>query len=653
MAGFSFPDYRLGTQSPQGAIPPLGVDAPVEAFGGGQRAVQLERTADNLGRMSQDFDAMAGRAARAEKAKRERASAAEAMAADDTRVEELNNEGIGRVQAVLHADDGYYRTRGQDAITRAQATWERLREIEKDLLSRAANGYQRQGVAAAFGGRLRDAGEGIRRHVAAQAKEWQKSTALGRQVLIRSEAEASWNDEGKLAGLAEASMSAARGVARIIGEKPGSDLEGILVAQARSEVYRNAVQAGLAGNQYKQALALFDRVKDRIDVGDRQALQSQLHVARIDVLARDYVQRVTSPRDGEPAGIEALHRRATEDNERAWSTDPEQKTANQVRLDAWLQGQRAAIQAAADRLNGEVHDWLTRRRPDGSLQVDPPPPALSSRLSPAERQSLDAVLVHNARGTKAVTDPLVWDGLHRGLTSEDPAERRRAAHVPLWQHLHRLSEADVQTLATLQAEARNGDPKSSVRLRGADRMIDHALRALAADAAMAARFRYAVLGELADLEKDRGRRATPEETQAVVDSQARWVARTSGSNRAPSVAIADVPPEERMRIVEALRRAGRSESDDAIADLYSRRSALDTGTNPVSRTSETIPDATPQQPDRSPKTDPEEGPPIIFPRPDLRDLDRILHPPDPFKEPPPNPNPPTVDPPETPDRAIV
>jgi hypothetical protein len=104
------------------------------------------------------------------------------------------------------------------------------------------------------------------------------------------------DDDEKLIGLAEAYATAARELARIDG---GSDGGTAIVAEARSSIWRGAIDRRLSAGNGPEALALFDRVKSQLAEADRSALASPLQNAAVDHAADQWIARETS-KPGEP-----------------------------------------------------------------------------------------------------------------------------------------------------------------------------------------------------------------------------------------------------------------------------------------------------------------------------------------------------------------
>lgn len=141
-----------------------------------------------------------------------------------------------------------------------------------------------------------DAGEGIRRHVAAQSLEWQRDTANARLALIRNTFELEPDDDDKLIDLGEAYASAAIELARINGDPDGGRAS---VTEARSSLWRRTIDRRLAAGQGPQALALFDRVRPQLAPAERLSLDTPLQVVRMNQAADQWIARQDGS-DGRP-----------------------------------------------------------------------------------------------------------------------------------------------------------------------------------------------------------------------------------------------------------------------------------------------------------------------------------------------------------------
>lgn len=217
--------------------------------------------------------------------------------ANEARVQDLANGFISGQQFTLYTDkDAFYRKKGQDAINGAQAATDRLLELKKDAIGLAANSYQRNRLGEMLDAQIKSATDGIGRHVATQSMEWQKNVAEGRQALTRNQAALQYNDTGAIDGLALAAETTAREQAKLAGVA-GTDAETALVAKARSDIYATAIAQRLQNDEKRAALALYDKVKGKLDEKDNIRLAAAMKSTATDVAAEDWIGR-NAPNEG-------------------------------------------------------------------------------------------------------------------------------------------------------------------------------------------------------------------------------------------------------------------------------------------------------------------------------------------------------------------
>ena len=209
---------------------------------------------------------------------------------DPYRIEALVNRFIAAKQeALFSAPDAYYRTTGVDAVDGASAIAQRLQDLRAATLDHARDDSERAALGDRLDAHIAEASDGIDRHVAAQRDAFKRQTLAERQALILRATELEHSNDDKLAGLAEANASAASELARLKGEP-----EGPAIDAARSAIWRAAIDQRLASGNGPQALALFERLKDRLALADHRSLEMPLQVARWDQAADQWIQGQTA-----------------------------------------------------------------------------------------------------------------------------------------------------------------------------------------------------------------------------------------------------------------------------------------------------------------------------------------------------------------------
>jgi hypothetical protein len=199
--------------------------------------------------------------------------------------------------------------------------------------------------------------------------------------LLRKQAGFDYGDLDSIANYAEASRSAALHQAEIAGLPPGSGEAEEHASNAISAAWRTAIEAALAREDLKPAIALHEQAADRLNSADAAVVARYIEGAREREAARTYVADLclperdpSSPLDIEQslAELAASHAAATAQNNLDWPDDDSQRATNQHFIDV-MAGRRTRdiIQAKAD-LDRSVADWLDQSNSDGRPQVDRP-----------------------------------------------------------------------------------------------------------------------------------------------------------------------------------------------------------------------------------------------------------------------------------------
>src|SRR4051812_44699750 len=219
---------------------------------------------------------------------------------DDLRVEGLVNRFIAAKQeALFTAPDAFYRLEGGDALEAQPALAQRLQDLRTATLDLARDDSERAALGPRLDAHIDEAMDGIDRHVAAQRTVFHRRTLAERQTLIRRAAELEHDNDGKIAGLAEAHASAAQELARLDSVTPNSPEETARLNEARSQIFSAAIAERIGAAKNAQALALFDRAKDTLSPADRRALEVPIGVAADDAATDTWLAREAG-KDGAP-----------------------------------------------------------------------------------------------------------------------------------------------------------------------------------------------------------------------------------------------------------------------------------------------------------------------------------------------------------------
>jgi hypothetical protein len=329
--------------------------------------------------------------------------------ADAVHEQQLNDQYLAGQRQILNQGEGaYYRQQGEAAIHAAPPALEALQQLKDDTLAQAGNDRQREALTQRLNWHHGEAARGISRHLAGQADVWRQTVADNQVKTAEEEAAVNHTDPTKVELFATGAYTTRL---RSAGQPPDSEAAQAMAAEARSSVYRRAIEAALAAGDTSSAIGLYERAKDRLTAGDAGPMQSQIKAVTQREIARTYLAGLPKPAPGEPsaffdapkqlADADAAYRAATVQNQTDWAHDDAQRAINQHYIDVQFGQQKQAIADAKARLDTAVSSWIAAPRPDGRPQTDLPPPALWVQLSLDEQQTVLAALKRNATGKPA------------------------------------------------------------------------------------------------------------------------------------------------------------------------------------------------------------------------------------------------------------
>jgi hypothetical protein len=274
----------------------------------------------------------------------------------------------------------------------------------------------------------------------------------------------------------------------------------------------------------------------------------------------------------------------TAQNESEFAADPVRMRANQAAIEADFTRGKAALQAGKDRLYADLQDWMTKGGPGGGPAVTMPPATIMSQLTYEQQNSVERQINRNVEGKKTKTNMDVWYGLHSGLTSTNANERELWAGTNLMQFKEHLSDEHLMHLANLQAAVRKGEGKEITQAQTINQKVNSMLLRLGidptpkpdtspnSDAAKAARFHRVLQDELAIFEENKGKKATPQEVDGIIDNMVKAGARDGlfFKSDVPVFLVTSehVPPEDREQIVAAIRKAGGVPTEERVVETY-------------------------------------------------------------------------------------
>jgi len=257
--------------------------------------------------------------------------------------------------------------------------------------------------------------------------------------------------------------------------------------------------------------------------------------------------------------------------------DPALRVKVQSHVVSEYNKQKAVFEAKRYKVQQSAYDHIDA---GGTLATVPP-----DLLAAMDRETRSELIAYTKLRGQVETDWTVYYGLQRQAV-DDP---EKFASTNLLDYKARLSATEFKEFTGLQATIKKGDPnKELTGMRTGTAMVDGALKGLrldpnakagTADAPKVEQFRRHVQQQVQAFETAKGKKATPDELQALIDKASIKVTFdppgmfNSVNKPRYQLGIADVPATERTKIEDALKRAGRPVTDEMIVELFARGAA--------------------------------------------------------------------------------
>lgn len=481
---------------------------------------------------------------------------------------------------------------------------------EQATVLRGQLGSQRQRAAfdRAVAVRAHDIRQSVSRHVFQEMRKFDDNETASYIKNARNAAVANYKDTARVMTEIERQEAAVTDYAARNGM--GGDYVKDKRAEVRSQTHRDVIERMVANGQDRQAAAYLDAVRGEIAGDDLTNVEKWVEEGS----TRGEGQRAADRILGEATTrVEAL-------NKAREIEDPKVRDAAEERVQRYWSIKQQAESEEQEQIMSHIAGGLDR---GGNLsQVLP---SMWNKLDAAQRSAMRSYEKQIAAGNKPVTDIQTYYDLVSLASS--PETQEAFIRTNLLAYRHKLDDEDFKHLATVQAALRKGDTKQGDKLlsdaRTQNQIVDDALLGLGLDPTPSEKtsesqrekilaFRRAVRQAVAAHQAKTQKEITNDELQTIVDGLVikgttekgiLWDTKKHVFELKPgeSIAIkaADVPQEERNKIEDALRRAGRAVTDEAIVSLYQAR---------LGRMMR-APDGVPQPPQPGPSAPPAPKPP--------------------------------------------
>lgn len=540
--------------------PRQSVDAPLEAFGGGQ-------TLQNFQRATQDATSQMFEIARAEKKK------ADDVATQDAWVR-LNQ---AKTKLFWDPKDGAMTKKGQDAFgvvdTYGAEFDKQADEIEKTLYNddqKAMFSQMRSRERLEFDGQLQ-------KHTFNEAQTFADETTVSGIATSRNEAVLNYQDPVAIQKSLNMQTSFIMSNAERKGLPP--EMAQMQVQEANSKTHSAVLERMLTNGQDLAAQQYFETNKDQF-VGE--------DVVRVEKSLEEGSLRGESQRQSDAIMSKGLGLMGAV-NEAKNIEDPKVRDATVERIKSDYALKEQAKRQWEENLMTKSGNII-----DKTGTTDSIPPNEWQALSPSQKESLKSYARHKREGTQPETK---WSEYYDLKTMASAAPTRDAfLKINMMEYRGQMADAEFKELVSLQTDLRKGSKSAESQLDGyrTDQVIvndslraagfDPSPKAGKSDLQATSRFRRLVDEQIIVYQNQTGKKADNNQVQNIVDNLMVKVvtdrgylwntekrAFQLGSEDSVEIKFNDIPKAERAKIEQVLRARNIKASEDKIIEIYSKR----------------------------------------------------------------------------------
>lgn len=426
--------------------------------------------------------------------------------------------------------------------------------------------------------------DAVERHTASEAAAYDQQTTNAALVNRLNDAIANYQDPEKVAG----AIAEQRAILTDYGRRTGIAPEALTqqLAAVTSRTHAAVIDRMLSNGQDLAAQKYHDQVKDALVGQDAVGVEKALEEGSSRGESQRQADAITAKGGGLTEWLAAAKT----------IQDPKVRDLVETRLRQTSAEQREAERDRRESLMQSATNIVERTH-----DITAVPPSTWTSLQLSDREALRHYAEQLQTGGKVHTDWTTYYQLKSLASVEDPAVRTRFLQTNLLSYRGSLADSEFKELVDLQAALRKGDSKADEQLRGIRtnaQVVNDALLAVGVDPSpdpkknkgdveKATQFRRAVDEQVIELERRTGKKATPDDVQAITDRllTSAVVAGKSSFWGTPTtrrvyesqpgerlvLTIDDVPRGERTQIESALTRGGYPVTDANILKLYTQR----------------------------------------------------------------------------------
>lgn len=500
----------------------------------------------------------------------------ERLAADQIAVLEAERQ-LGETENALLYDPerGVLNRKGRNAFGAPEETLtafdERIREIENGL----TNDRQRLAFRRSAVRRRLDLDRTVQRHVAAEIQRYDLEQTNAFVSTETSAAIAAAGDAERV-GLG---IARTRAALADFANRHGLPREWVeqRAGEAVGRIHTGVIERLLAQGADRAAEQYFKATRAEIPGTELARIEKALEEGSLRGESQRRADAIVAKHDDLGGAIEAAKR----------ITDPKLRDAVEQRVRDHFRIKDEIERDLRERTFRTAANALEASRGDLSVIA----PGDWVRLDVEQRRALETRSRQLREGVEPVTN---WDRYYALLSlAAEPATLRQFTSIDLMRYRHELADTEFKELVAKQAALRQGKNVDEALdgYRTTKQIVDDALAAIGIDptpkqgtkhAERVNAFRRAVDERILDLQDRTGKKATTQDVQAIVDtlivrgripgSGILWDTRKRLFELEPGeafdVEVDEIPPAERRKIEEALRRHNRPVTPEAIVELF-------------------------------------------------------------------------------------
>jgi hypothetical protein len=539
--------------SPQGSPNArLNIQAPREAFGGGQSLDGVQRATEGLGRAILD----------------------EKRKADELVVEDFNSKLANlKNQTVFDPKEGLLTKKGKDAFSAPDVYGKRFDDGVEELQKGLSNDAQRF-LARRFVDRHRaELDDTIQRHVFTESQKFAAEVETSAIQASIDDAAYNYQDPEKL----QASLDSLKETVIRSGARNGEDqkVTSERLQDTISKAHTAVINRMLANGQDLGAKAYYNGVKDEVSGRDATVLDKALNEGTLRGESQRLSDEILSKPISETQAL-AKAKEAAKDN-------PELRDALVDRIH-----KEYSLREQAKRNDEENSYRRYSNLIDGGGSFNQIPPAEVAAMTPEMKVKLQTYEKNKIEGRLVATKPEVYYQLRTMF--EDPGRRNEAIKYNLLQNLNDVSGDELKQLMNLQAGLRKGDDKTIKLLDGfqSDRnvvdgiLVEAGINPKAKPTTTAgkqtARFYEAVDKRVLQFQTQTGKKANNDDIrrmadelimEVVTDRGVLWDTKKRKFELDPGEQFdVNVPKADADEIARILKKRGKPATPDEIKRIY-------------------------------------------------------------------------------------